>query len=192
MSECIESNRTNHPRMFLMGAAVIVVACLVVRLPVLANVRWAAIAVLVALSVALPTLYFACFAAGKMSRRLVRVAFLACFGLWLTSIIVPVHEQGAVEWLFALRYLKWPLVVYLEVQIAWVVWRVVFKQKRSMDDAMREVAVSANLPGWVVRLAELEGRMWRWLGSKILRPASGRRSGHSTKSQPAINEEGPT
>ena len=157
---------TNCQKTFFGVAAFIVAASLAVRVPMAAQFAWAPMTVLVALSVVLPAVYFACFRAVSVSRRLIRMVFLACLGLWLTGLVVPPQQQALVQGFFVLRYLKWPLVVYLEVQIALVIWRVVFKQKRTMDDAVQEVAASANLPGWAVRLAQLEGRMWKWLWSK--------------------------
>jgi len=122
---------------------------------------------LIFLSFGLPFFYAVCYRRSPKGRVFVRSFMLMLLGLWVASLIIPVSDNGFISKIIWIKHLKWPLVLYFEIQIAVSIWRLVHKQRKSVDEAYDILIQEKGLPIWVGKVAGLEVNFWKFVGRKL-------------------------
>jgi len=115
-------------------------------------------AILADLCITLPALYAICYRSRHRPKALaLRMAAMACSGIWLAAWIIPLEHQQLIEALEPLRLAGVAVIALLEVRLILTVIRLTFSGRATGT----ELARSTGTPLWVARLMLLEARFWK-------------------------------
>lgn len=109
--------------------------------------------------ITLPTLFFICYR-GRLPLKfmVVRIVALQCLGIWLASKLVPTSEQHILPALMWARYVGLSVLVLIEMKLAIVLFRLMFKSGVTEGDLTRQ-----GMPRLIAKWAMMEARFWRWV-----------------------------
>jgi hypothetical protein len=122
------------------------------------------------LAVLVPALYWLCYRK-KRERIFIRVAALACLGIWLALKLVPEAERDLLNYVAPIRYAGLAVLIALELAVMLAIYRTIFSGG-TVEEAVSKAP--ADMPPWAVKLMALEARFWRTVWSAIRR-LTGRR-----------------
>ena len=120
-----------------------------------------------ALVVGLPLACALCYRNGTRRGLAVRCATLLLMALWGIGLLYPGGEQGWLKYILWLQYGKWPLILYLEMQVAGTLWRVVRKERKPIGDAYDLMVKENSIPAWTGALAKWELAFWKKVGARL-------------------------
>jgi hypothetical protein len=117
-------------------------------------------------AVLLPALYWLCYRR-RGKQALVKVAALACLGIWAALKLVPEAERDLLNHVAFIRYAGLAALAWLEIAVILAIYKTLFKGG-SIDEAIARAP--ADMPAWAVKLLAMEGKLWLklWGGLKRL------------------------
>ena len=107
--------------------------------------------------VSVPVLYFLCYRRTlPLKQMLVRLAALACLGVWIAGRMVPAASQVMLPELGWVRSAGLAVLTLIELRLFVAVLRLAFAGSAKAEDLEKE-----GLPPLLAKLMVLEARFWR-------------------------------
>ncbi len=127
--------------------------------------NFAETAVLIDFVFLIPCIYIWCFRS-DLKRALIKSIAIASLGFWGASILIPEPQQIIIQEYRILRYLGLAVLFLLEIKIALIIWRSIFKGK-SKQQTIEDISADSDIPVWVARLMAWEASLWKKLIDKF-------------------------
>jgi len=129
---------------------------------------FAEIAVLTDFVLVIPCVYIFCFRK-ELKRALIKSIAIASLGFWGAGVLVPESQQSIIQEYGALRYIGLAVLFLIELKLALIIWRAVFKGVNK-DEIVNDITDSSDMPEWVARLMAWEASIWRKIIQKFRKP----------------------
>ncbi len=131
-----------------------------------ANVgSFAEVAVLTDFVFVIPCIYILCFRK-ELKRALIKSIAIASLGFWGAGLLIPESQQSIIQEYGTFRYIGLTVLFLIELKLALVIWRAVFKGV-DKDEIVTEITDSSDMPEWVARLMAWEASIWRKIIQKF-------------------------
>ena len=109
-------------------------------------------------TVSVPLLFFLCYRSTLSPRQMtLRLVGLACFGVWIATLLVPVADQTILPKLGWVRVTGMILLGLLEVRLLVLGLQLAFSDKATAEELSRK----SGAPPLLARLMLLEANFWR-------------------------------
>ncbi|MBX9901264.1 MAG: hypothetical protein K2Y28_10840 [Burkholderiaceae bacterium] len=120
------------------------------------------------LAILVPILYFLCYRKqGK--RAIIRALALSCSAIWLCTYIIPAEHHNVLDSISWLRYVGMAALVLIEVRVAVLLFRAIFRQNPPDDNFAAQLHGKADVPAWLARFMALEVKFWRAVVAAVKR-----------------------
>jgi len=117
-------------------------------------------ALLVDLAIVVPLLYLWCYRSlGRKAK--IKALALSCLGIWFAGHLVPAEHQYALGIVGFFRYLGLAVLVFIELQLIFMIYRVVFTSEASAQESAAKLAMESGIPPWAARIMAWEASLWR-------------------------------
>ena len=129
---------------------------------------FAEVAVLTDFVLVIPCIYILCFRK-ELKQALIKSIAIASLGFWGAGLLIPESQQNIIQEYGMLRYVGLTVLFLIELKLAFLIWRAVFKGV-DKDEIVNEITDSSDMPEWVARLMAWEASIWRKIIQKFRKP----------------------
>ena len=92
---------------------------------------------------------------------MLRALGLSCLGIWVAGHIVPSEHHHILSSAGFVRYIGLAVLFAIELKLALVIYRSVFRKGQDAAPAALAAAKDAGMPEWAARLMAWEVSLWR-------------------------------